>query len=112
MELYSIMGVFNLHKSEFVTNRQKFDCKNVYLYQRGEIRWFENGSIQFGFGNGASERSNYGFAMITPGKVVGYSICSTSNNTLVGAIQINLMINGVENSDYKISKPSLRHRWS
>ena len=44
--------------------------------------------------------------MVTPGIVVGYSICSTSNNTLTGAIQLNLFVNGVENVNYQLTKPA------
>ena len=54
----------------------------------------------------AQERS---FAMITSDKVVGYSLCVTVNNTVAGAVQTDLLINGVENVGYKLVKPQYKY---
>ena len=81
------MGVFNLHQSEFVTNKNSI-AKSYICVNAEKSGTLKNGSIQFAFGNGANGRNNYGFPMITPGKVVGYSICSTSKNTYTGLFNL------------------------
>lgn len=102
------MGIFNLHQSEFVTNRSSV-AKSYICINAEKSGGLKNGCIQFAFGNGASGQNYYGFDLITPSTVVGYSICSTSSNSLVGTIQINLMINGVENVNYQLIKPSNKY---
>ena len=71
----------------------------------------ENGALnldqlEWSFGNGTENSVNYGYCLPTKGKIFAGSLTASSSGSSPGEIKVNLVVNGIEKSDYQITKPN------
>ena len=71
----------------------------------------ENGALnldqlEWSFGNGTENSVNYGYCLPTKGKIFAGSLTASSSGSPPGEIKVNLVVNGIEKSDYQITKPN------
>ncbi len=72
----------------------------------------ENGSMtdneyEWSFGNGGSGgNANRGYPMLAAGRVLRMGLAATANAGAPGAASVNVVVNGVENASYGVTKPS------
>ena len=71
----------------------------------------ENGALnldqlEWSFGYGTENSVNYGYCLSTKGKIFAGSLTASSSGSPPGEIKVNLVVNGIEKSDYLITKPN------
>ena len=71
----------------------------------------ENGALnldqlEWSFGNGTENSVNYGYCLSTKGKIFAGSLTASSSGSPPGEIKVHLVVNGIEKSDYQITKPN------
>ena len=76
---------------------------SIHAEENGNLT---DGNVEYSFGNGTDANNNYGFAMPANGKIISCSICAAAAASKAGQITASLLINGTQNTNYQIVKPS------
>ena len=64
------------------------------------------GNLQWSFGDGSENNSNYGWPSPADGKIIRGSICGFSGSNQAEEIIVCLVHNGSDKTDYEITKPA------
>ena len=75
----------------------------VWAEESGNLR---QGNLQWSFGDGSENNSNYGWPSPADGKIIRGSICGFSGSNQAAAIIVCLVHNGSDKTDYEITKPA------
>ena len=87
--------------TNMIANKKQVIC--IYAEENGP---FTSGKFEWSFGNGTENQSNYGYCLPVSGRVKYASISAVANGPPAGEIRVNLVINGIENTNYQIMKPN------
>ena len=79
----------------------------VWAEEHGSLR---QGNLQWSFGDGSENNSNYGWPSPADGKIVRGSICGCSGSNQAVEIIVCLVHNGSDKTDYEIVKEA--NSWS
>ena len=75
----------------------------VWAEESGNLR---QGNLQWSFGDGSENNSNYGWPSPVDGKIIRGSICGFSGSNQAAEIIVCLVHNGSDKTDYEITKPA------
>lgn len=75
----------------------------IWAEENGNIT---SGNFEWSFGNGTENQPNYGYCMPTSGRIKAASLSASANGSAPADIYVRVIINGVENTKYTISKPT------
>ena len=76
---------------------------NVWAEESGNLR---QGNLEWSFGDGSENNSNYGWPSPVDGKIIRGSICGFSGSNQTAEIIVCLVHNGSDKTDYEIIKPA------
>ena len=68
------------------------------------------GNLEWSFGDGSENNSNYGWPSPADGKIIRGCICGCSSINQAAEIIVCLVHNGSDKTDYEITKPA--NSWS
>ena len=85
----------------YVDNRKPLIT--VWAEDKGPIA--EN-EYEWSFGNGASGNEGRGYPMSAAGRVLRMGLAATTSGSAPAAASVNVVVNGVENASYGVTKPS------
>ena len=104
----------NYVNKELAKKANKSDLKaeaksyiTVWAEESGSLR---QGKLQWSFGDGSKNNSNYAWPSPADGKIIHGSICGCSGSNQAAEIIVCLVHNGSDKTDYEITKPA--NSWS
>ena len=100
----------NYVKNELAKKANKIDLEKkakiyitVWAEESGSLR---QGNLQWSFGDGSENNSNYGWPSLADGKIIRGSICGCSGSNQAAEIIVCLVHTGSDKTDYEITKPA------
>ena len=85
------------------TDLKAKSCITVWAEESSSLR---QGNLQWSFGDGSENNSNYGWPSPANGKIIRGSICGCSGSNQAAEIIVCLVHNGSDKTDYEITKPA------
>lgn len=76
----------------------------VWVEQYGSL---VDGQYNFSFGNGSESAPNIGYTMMSSGRLIRMGLSASSGGATPGLAIVNIVISGVENTAYSVSKPNV-----
>ena len=101
--------------TNYVNNEPAKKANKIYLEKKAKgyiTAWAEEsgnlrqGNLQWSFGDGSENNSNYGWPSPADGKIIRGSICRFSGSNQAAEIIVCLVHNGSDKTDYEITKPA------
>ena len=86
-------------------NKTDLKAKSYITVWAEESSSLRQGNLQWSFGDGSENNSNYGWPSPADGKITRGSICGFSGRNLAAEIIVCLVHNGSDKTDYEITKP-------
>ena len=100
----------NYVKNELAKKANKIDLEKkmksyitVWAEESGSLR---QANLQWSFGDGSENNSNYGWPSPADGKIIRGSICGFFGSNQAAEIIVCLVHNGSDKTDYEITKPA------
>ena len=87
-------------------NKTDLKAKSYITLWAEESSSLRQGNLQWSFGDGSENNSNYGWPSPADGKIIRGSICGFSGSNQAAEIIVCLVHNGSDNTDYEITKPA------
>ena len=100
----------NYVNNELAKKANKIDlekkAKSYITVWAEESSSLRQGNLQWSFGDGSENNSNYGWPSPADGKIIRGSICGFSGSNQAAEIIVCLVHNGSDKTDYEIVKPA------
>ena len=100
----------NYVNNELAKKANKIDlekkAKSYITVWAEESSSLRQGNLQWSFGDGSENNSNYGWPSPADGKIIRGSICGFSGSNQAAEIIVCLVHNGSDKTDYEITKPA------
>ena len=87
-------------------NKTDLKAKSYITVWAEESSSLRQGNLQWSFGDGSENNSNYGWPSPANGKIIRGSICGCSGSNQAAEIIVCLVHNGSDKTDYEITKPA------